>query len=178
MLQEGNFYYLKGGGRSILFTVTFWLLGTLLVTVISRAPHLQQHLECSRFLTELLEPSYKKLMCLITVYGAGAERRSGGIPQVTRSSLPLNPTYLVQNRQRYAQKGVVRTACLYWGEFIERIQRNLMEGKYRKYTRPCGIWEIARQLFSLFLSRVTLSLVCAFYLLVYPFRDKGQGPES
>lgn len=46
-----------------------------------------------------------------------------------------------------------------------------MEGKYRKYTRPCGIWEVARQLFSLFLSRVTLSLVlCLFYLLVSPFQ--------
>ena len=41
-----------------------------------------------------------------------------------------------------------------------------MEGKYRKYTRPCGIWEVARQLFSLFLP----GLHC---LLSVPFLSIG-----
>ena len=62
-------------------------------------------------------------------------------------------------------------ACLYWREFIERLKRNLMEGKNRKYTRPYGNWEVARQLLSLSLSRVTLSLLCAsFYLSVLSFQ--------
>lgn len=62
-------------------------------------------------------------------------------------------------------------ACLYWREFIEKLKRNLMEGKNRKYTRPCGNWEVARQLLSLSLSMVTLSLVHAsFYLSVLSFQ--------
>lgn len=87
----------------------------------------------------------------------------------TVSSFPLK-IHLLVPRYKYEQKGIVRTACLR-GEFTERMKRNLTEGKYRKYPRLCGNWEVARQVPSLSLFRIPLSLVCAtFYLSVSSFQ--------
>ena len=173
MLQEGNFHCLKCGGRSILLGCHFLAPWHTFCHCDFREPHICSNIwNVPNSYLSLRSPAIRNLLCIITVYGAGAERRSGEILQGdARSSLPLKPHLLGSKQTEVCTERCCKDCLfilrgIYWKDTEEPHGRQIQE-VYQ------ALWDLGNcqaALLSLPLQGYSVSCLCLFYLLVSPFQ--------